>query len=186
MQQTKLTNEIESPKKQQLHADSLGDSILFVSKEDKIKESKRKWNLKNPDYHKEWKKKNLERIKIREKEYRREHFSKPENKEKRRAYQVEFEKNNPIKKERRYFLTKKANAGFDKDFYYEDYKKLELKQKGLCAICKKEDKKRSLSIDHCHTTLKVRGLLCKKCNSAIGFFEDDKRLLKNAIKYLNL
>lgn len=52
----------------------------------------------------------------------------------------------------------------------------------VCAICKKEDK---LHIDHNHTTGKVRGLLCKECNMAIGLLKDDITLMKSAIKYLS-
>jgi len=39
-------------------------------------------------------------------------------------------------------------------------------------------------MDHCHKTNKIRGLLCGKCNSAIGFFDDDTELLEKAIDYL--
>ena len=56
-------------------------------------------------------------------------------------------------------------------------------QKGICLICKKIPTKR-LAVDHNHKTEKVRGLLCIKCNSAIGFFQDDINLIKNAYKYL--
>lgn len=60
------------------------------------------------------------------------------------------------------------------------------KQGGLCAICHKENSipGRSLAVDHCHKTRKVRGLLCFKCNRALGGFDDSIKLLSNAITYL--
>lgn len=55
-----------------------------------------------------------------------------------------------------------------------------------CAICniKEEDLDQRLSIDHNHITGKIRGLLCSKCNSALGLFKDNNDILENAIKYL--
>lgn len=50
-----------------------------------------------------------------------------------------------------------------------------------CAICNSTDR---LSIDHCHETGEVRGLLCGKCNSGIGLFKDKIDLLEAAIQYL--
>lgn len=41
-----------------------------------------------------------------------------------------------------------------------------------------------VAIDHCHKTGKVRGLLCNSCNKGLGFFNDNKELLKNAIKWI--
>lgn len=41
-------------------------------------------------------------------------------------------------------------------------------QKGKCAICKKKVK---LVVDHCHSTGRVRGLLCSMCNGHLGFYE---------------
>lgn len=38
--------------------------------------------------------------------------------------------------------------------------------------------------DHCHNTSKVRGGLCRKCNSLLGFARDNTKILSNAIKYL--
>jgi len=51
-----------------------------------------------------------------------------------------------------------------------------------CAICRKAT--RDLCIDHCHVTGRVRGLLCRNCNSALGFCADDPRLLRAALAYL--
>lgn len=74
----------------------------------------------------------------------------------------------------------------------KDYEEMRIKQDSKCKICKQSevvlDKKygqlRDLSVDHCHTTGKIRGLLCTRCNTAIGSFRDDIDFLKSAIKYL--
>lgn len=60
-------------------------------------------------------------------------------------------------------------------------------QNNVCAICNSSntrDKHGVMAVDHCHNTGKIRGLLCFKCNSALGNFNDDKQLLIKAIKYL--
>lgn len=67
----------------------------------------------------------------------------------------------------------------------EDWMQMMALQGEVCAICKEPEKTRRLSIDHCHSTGKVRGLLCNRCNKAIGIFEDKVELLEEAIKYLN-
>jgi hypothetical protein len=51
-----------------------------------------------------------------------------------------------------------------------------------CAIC--GDSNAELVVDHCHTTLNVRGLLCSNCNIGIGMFRDDPSRLQGAIAYL--
>ena len=69
----------------------------------------------------------------------------------------------------------------------DDYNALIKKQNNQCAICNKhgDDTKRGmLSIDHCHKTGVVRGLLCTGCNAAIGVFRDDPKLLARARRYL--
>jgi len=63
-------------------------------------------------------------------------------------------------------------------------------QDGRCAICRKPETQlnkgrvKRLAIDHCHETNKVRGLLCGRCNNAIGRFKDSWLLLENAMEYL--
>lgn len=72
----------------------------------------------------------------------------------------------------------------------EQYKLMLESQNNLCAICDqperrmKEDQPQRLSIDHCHITGKVRGLLCNNCNILLGFAKDNKAQLKRAIEYL--
>lgn len=69
----------------------------------------------------------------------------------------------------------------------EQYHAMLKDQKYCCAICKKtaEEEIRSLNVDHCHTTGKVRGLLCSSCNKALGSFKDSKDILNSAIVYLD-
>jgi len=56
-------------------------------------------------------------------------------------------------------------------------------QRNTCKICHKKPT-RDLIVDHCHKTKKVRGLLCYRCNTGIGQFNDDPIMLKRAIEYL--
>lgn len=66
------------------------------------------------------------------------------------------------------------------------YNELFLNQNGCCKICNKHQAEFSqkLSVDHCHKTGKVRGLLCRHCNFGLGFAKDDISILENMIKYL--
>jgi hypothetical protein len=69
----------------------------------------------------------------------------------------------------------------------EQYDDILMKQNYICAICKNPEKsstKRFLSIDHNHTTGKVRGLLCDTCNRGLGHFFDNLDLLESAVLYL--
>ena len=56
-------------------------------------------------------------------------------------------------------------------------------QEGKCAICG-DQKGMRLKIDHCHKSQRVRGLLCTKCNTGLGHFNDDPELLVRAKNYL--
>jgi len=62
---------------------------------------------------------------------------------------------------------------------------IELYNIGSCFICGLDKDRRNLCIDHCHTTGKIRGLLCDSCNVGLGRFKDNTNLLEKAIKYLN-
>lgn len=54
-------------------------------------------------------------------------------------------------------------------------------QKGACAICGSVG---PLVLDHCHTAVAFRGLLCNLCNVGLGAFRDDPALLRQAARYL--
>jgi len=51
-----------------------------------------------------------------------------------------------------------------------DYDLMFASQKGGCAICGRTQKQ-WLSVDHDHASGRVRGLLCTRCNLALGFYE---------------
>ena len=65
---------------------------------------------------------------------------------------------------------------------HEDYQRMWDEQDGFCPIC--EESPDELVVDHCHDTGEVRGLLCRKCNAAIGQMHDDPEIVRNAVKYL--
>lgn len=92
-------------------------------------------------------------------------------------------KQNP---ERHFFNQIKARYGLSKN----DYLAMVERQNNKCAICFNEEssvcwgKVRKLAIDHDHKTGAVRGLLCFKCNIALGKVQDNKQILLNMIAYL--
>lgn len=71
-----------------------------------------------------------------------------------------------------------------------EYEQMFNEQNGKCQICKNPEitktngTLRKLSVDHCHKTKIVRGLLCINCNTALGKFKDNINLLESAILYL--
>lgn len=76
--------------------------------------------------------------------------------------------------------------GVDLNWFNEKF----AQQGGVCAICNKPETAVirgiaiSLSVDHCHTTGKARGLLCRACNNALGMLHHDCDILLAAIRYL--
>jgi hypothetical protein len=73
-----------------------------------------------------------------------------------------------------------------------NYNNLVNQQNNKCAICKmsetaieaKTKRVRELSVDHCHVTNKVRGLLCSTCNRGLGYFKDSALVCESASEYL--
>jgi len=69
----------------------------------------------------------------------------------------------------------------------DEYDRMLSLQNGVCAICLKPDKQnRKLSVDHCHSTGKVRGLLCRACNSYIGYICDSPINATRLLEYLHV
>lgn len=66
-----------------------------------------------------------------------------------------------------------------------------LVQKGVCAICElpetgiRRGKVQSLAMDHDHVTGRLRGLLCSRCNGALGMVSDSAHILGRMKSYLS-
>ena len=121
-------------------------------------EQRKKANARN----KKWKDKNREKVL----EYKKKHYL--ENKDK----YITIERDRQYKK--RYGIS------------LEDYDRMYASQDGKCAICFSEVAGKHgqfFAVDHCHQSLKVRGLLCIKCNSRLGWFE---RHMDSVLHYLYL
>jgi hypothetical protein len=72
-------------------------------------------------------------------------------------------------------------------FTMQDYNRAFQIQGGMCKICGLHiaELKRYLSADHDHATGRFRGLLCVRCNTALGNVKDNIHLLENMISYLS-
>lgn len=145
-----------------------GESRKGTNKEYKTSEKYKKWKKEyDKEYHK------TEKYKEYQKPYLAEYRSLDKNKKQQFA--------NNLRKYWPGLSTKEAMAKYLDLLYFQDNK---------CAICKNLEtrthngKVRNLSVDHCHKTGKVRGLLCCRCNITIGRFEDDEDLLEKASEYL--
>ncbi len=67
----------------------------------------------------------------------------------------------------------------------EQYDELLANQGGRCAICRREPRPDiSLHLDHDHESGQLLGILCFRCNNALGDFDDDPTLLQAALRYL--
>jgi len=103
------------------------------------------------------------------------------NKDKYNKNRKEYFKLNP-EKQRANNL--KSTYGITVERYDEMYKK----QGGICSICgwvpTNVGRFGKLCVDHCHSTNKLRGLLCHQCNLMIGIAKDKQDILLKGIDYL--
>jgi hypothetical protein len=121
-------------------------------------------------------------------EYHRNYYKK--NKESLDDYRATYRKENPETEklwqgtyregslERRRETTIKRRYGLSP----EQLKELLTSQGNCCAICNKSFDETKPHIDHCHETQKVRGVLCSRCNTALGAWGDT---LENITKTYN-
>lgn len=90
---------------------------------------------------------------------------------------AEYRKANPN-------ITKNAKLKKTFGIDLETYNSILKSQDGVCAVCKQPSAKKFLAVDHCHTTNKIRGLLCANCNTALGLLKDSVEIIENLKKYL--
>jgi hypothetical protein len=102
-----------------------------------------------------------------------------ENPERKAARNKRWVANNPGRYKE---LQLKRKFGITLDIYNQ----ILANQNSCCAICNTHRSKlrRDLAVDHCHSTGKIRGLLCDHCNSGLGHFKDNVNFLAKAITYL--
>jgi len=66
---------------------------------------------------------------------------------------------------------------------------LEVESRTHCEVCgvefSKEKKSGDRHVDHCHTHDTYRGVICRNCNLALGFVNDDPEILQSLINYIN-
>lgn len=109
------------------------------------------------------------------------------NRDAKQVYSRAYQKKNSKK-----ILAQRKDSGYDLEYKYglslAQYSSMLSAQSGVCKICgaPPEDCKPHgrLNVDHDHDTGKVRGLLCNRCNVALGGFRDSPALLLSAVKYL--
>ena len=120
-----------------------------------------------------WRNKNRDKLAIQRKKYKIKHKEKLTPKDRIRNNRL-YHKNYRFKRiEKIYGLNK------------NQLEALRQKQNNVCAICYRVDVKKDLCVDHNHKTGAVRGLLCQRCNTAIGLLGDSPETLQGAIDYLN-
>lgn len=124
--------------------------------------------------------KNKERNKLYAREFRLKMKDDPVYKEKQRIYRKNYHQKNPQ-------CRRSVKLKYEYGLTFEQYQGMIHQQNDQCAICHCSAihrKSNSWHVDHDHQTGKVRGLLCKSCNTGLGQFKDDIALLEAAIKYL--
>ena len=67
----------------------------------------------------------------------------------------------------------------------KDYDTMLAAQDNACPLCSRSFDTVVPHVDHCHSTGKVRGILCGPCNQAIGLFKEDTEAMQKAIGYLS-
>lgn len=101
-----------------------------------------------------------------------------------RDYTKEYNERRDAEEKRSYMAEwHAANRGRRYGCGPRTYQALVDEANGHCAICDQVPNER-LVVDHDHATGVVRELLCRRCNAALGAFNDDPSLLEKAARYI--
>src|SRR5574341_729598 len=130
------------------------------------------WKAANPDAFRE----SQERSRVRLRE--------PKTQEQRNAFQRERYRTDEAYRNRRK-ATGRRTSLLKFGLMPEDFQDILDEQGGGCAICHATPRNARMAVDHDHRTGLVRGVLCTRCNRALGQFRDDAGLLEEAADYLN-
>ncbi len=114
----------------------------------------------------------------------REWRSKPGSKEIAASTAKAYRKRNPEYRKRQNGIRRKNSMIRNYGITIGEYDTMFEIQNGVCKTCGLPEINSRLSIDHCHETDKVRGLLCRRCNMVLGNVEENQETLWNMIEYL--
>ncbi len=107
----------------------------------------------------------------------------PESKKRKKEYDKQRIEEIKAKNKEKYIRTGRNLRYYRRyGITLSDYEIMYEQQEGKCYICSSH--KLRLSVDHCHSTGKIRRLLCNFCNIGLGAFKDNEEFLKKAIHYL--
>lgn len=109
-------------------------------------------------------------------EYMREYRRRPEAAARNREYVRGYLANNPD-------IRKGSKLRFRYGMTVSEYRALVHRQQERCALCMARAP--LLKVDHDHRTGVVRGLLCDRCNRALGMMHDDPSKFTRAISYMD-
>lgn len=139
--------------------------------------------------HREWCQRNKERVNAKQREYRQKN-TEMVRKWKREAYRRNIDKMQEIDRMRYYAKRRFEHMLRRYGITEGEWHRILKSQNYQCRICKKvfnlESKLRRERpcVDHCHTTGRVRGILCQGCNVAIGAMGDSPHVAFAAADYL--
>lgn len=136
-----------------------------------------------------------------DKEKQRAYYREYQQRPKRKAYKKQWNEQNQAvitaRQRARYKADPEKYSTYFRNRYVirtygitqQQYEEMFQQQGGVCGICGSQpDIERHgisrLAIDHCHSTGKIRGLLCNNCNAGMGLIGDTAEHLKAALAYL--